>query len=210
FILRNVTERTYPPLDVLSIILSSFGFGGLLFGFGGAGDSGWVSPEVLISLSVGVVSLTLFIVRQLRLERPLLELRVLRYRMFTLNTVLGMCVFIAMIGGMLIIPVFMQDMGGFTAMESGLALLPGAAIMGLMSPVTGRIFDRVGAKWLSVIGFTLLAVGTFLLTVLTAETTFTYLAVVNAIRMLGTAMVIMPVTTAALNQLPQRLIPHGT
>ncbi|MGO1523136.1 MAG: MDR family MFS transporter [Nesterenkonia sp.] len=210
FILRNVTERTYPPVDVLSIILSSFGFGGLLFGFGGAGDAGWLSPEVLAPLAIGAVSLALFIWRQLRLEQPLLELRVLRFTMFTLNTVLGMCVFIAMIGGMLIIPVYMQDMSDFTAMESGLALLPGAAIMGLMSPITGLIFDRVGAKWLAALGFTLLTGGTFMLTTLSVDTTFTYLAVVNAVRMLGTAMVIMPVTTAALNQLPQRLIPHGT
>ena len=88
-------------------------------------------------------------------------------------------------------------------------LLPGAVIMGLMSPVTGRIFDRFGAKWLAVIGFALLAGPTAMLTVLTPETSFAYLASVNAVRMFGTAMVIMPVTTAALNQLPQRMIPHG-
>ena len=70
-----------------------------------------------------------------------------------------------MIGGMLIIPMFMQNMSDFTAMESGVALLPGAVLMGLMSPVTGRIFDTVGAKWLAVIGFTLLTVATFMLAV---------------------------------------------
>ena len=101
FILRNVTERTHPRLDVLSIILSSFGFGGLLFGFGGAGDAGWTSAEVLVPLAVGAVTLVWFILRQLKLDQPLLELRVLKYPMFTFNTVLGMCVFIAMIGGML-------------------------------------------------------------------------------------------------------------
>src|SRR5690625_4523625 len=123
FILRNVTERTFPPVDVLSIILSSLGFGGLLFGFGGAGDAGWLSTEVLAPLAIGAVTLALFIWRQLKLKQPLLELRVLRFSMFTLNTVLGMCVFIAMIGGMLIIPMYMQTMSDFTAMESGLALL---------------------------------------------------------------------------------------
>ena len=209
FILRNVTERTFPPLDVLSIILSSFGFGGLLFGFGAAGDAGWLSASVLIPLAVGAVTLIWFILRQLRLEQPILELRVLRYSMFTLNTVLGMLVFIAMIGGMLIIPMYMQTMSDFTAMESGLALLPGAALMGVMSPVTGRIFDAVGGKWLALIGFLLLTVSTFMLSVLTVDTSFTYIAAVNTVRMLGTAMVVMPVTTAALNQLPQRLIPHG-
>ncbi|GAA4516369.1 MDR family MFS transporter [Brevibacterium yomogidense] len=210
FVLRNVTEQTHPRLDVLSIILSSFGFGGLLFGFGGAGDYGWTSASVLVPLAVGTVTLVWFIFRQLKLEQPILELRVLKYPMFTLNTLLGMLVFVAMIGGMLIIPMFMQNMSDFTAMESGLALLPGAVLMGVMSPITGRVFDAVGAKWLAVIGFTLLTVATFMLSILTVDTTFFYIAAVNTVRMLGTAMVIMPVTTAALNQLPPRLIPHGT
>ena len=209
FILDNVTDPTYPRLDVLSIVLSTFAFGGMLFGFGNAGNTGWSSYEVLVPLGVGFVSLGFFIWRQLTLDEPMLDLRILKNSMFTLNTVLGMLVFIAMIGGMIILPLYMQNMAGFTATQSGLMLLPGAVIMGLMSPVTGRIFDRFGAKWLAVIGFALLAGPTAMLTVLTPETSFAYLASVNAVRMFGTAMVIMPVTTAALNQLPQRMIPHG-
>ncbi len=210
FILKNVTERTFPRLDILSIILSSVAFGGLLYGLGGAGNSGWASAQVLGPLIIGTIVLAWFIRRQLTLDEPMLDLRVLRYTMFTLNTVLGMCVFMVMIGGMVVLPLYMQNMQDFSAMESGLALLPGATIMGLMSPITGRIFDRFGAKWLAVIGFTLVTGSTFMFSMLTLETTFTYLAVVNSVRMLGTAMVIMPVTTAALNQLPERLIPHGT
>ena len=90
-----------------------------------------------------------------------------------------------------------------------MVLLPGAVIMGVMSPVTGRIFDRFGARVLAILGFALLASMSLLLARLTPETSFAYIAIVNAVRMLGTAMVIMPVTTAALNQLPQPLIPHG-
>lgn len=210
FILRNVTEQTHPRLDAASIVLSSIGFGGLLFGLGAAGNSGWTSPQVAGPLLVGIVTLVVFVRRQLRLAEPILEFRVLRYPMFTLNTALGMCVFMSMIGGMLILPLYMQNMSDYTAMESGLALLPGAAMMGLMSPVTGRIFDRIGAKWLAVPGFTLLTITTFLFARLTVDTTFTYIAVVNTVRMVGMAMIIMPVTTAALNQLPPKLIPHGT
>src|SRR5699024_6578374 len=128
FMLRNVTERSDPRLDVLSVILSSFGFGGLLFGFGSAGESGWTSAPVLGPLIVGAVALIWFIVRQLRLDEPLLELRVLKQPVFALNTLLGVFVFIAMIGGMLIIPMYMQTMRDFTALESGLVLLPGAVV----------------------------------------------------------------------------------
>lgn len=210
FLLRNVTEQTNPRLDVLSVILSSLGFGGLLFGFGSAGESGWTSAVVLAPLIVGAVALTWFIVRQLHLDEPLLELRVLKYPVFALNTLLGVFVFIAMIGGMLIIPLYMQTMRDFNAMESGLVLLPGAIVMGVMSPITGRIFDAVGAKWLAIVGFALLAAPTFMLARLGVDTTFTYVAVANTVRMAGAAMIMMPVTTAALNQLPMSLVPHGT
>ncbi|GHD30558.1 MDR family MFS transporter [Nocardiopsis kunsanensis] len=210
FILTNVTERTFPRLDVLSIIMSSFAFGGLLYGFSSGGNTGWSSPQVSLSLGIGAVVLVLFVWRQLKLDDPILEFRVLKNPMFALNTTLGMCVFISMIGGMIMIPLFMQNMSDYSAMEAGLALLPGAALMGLMSPVTGIIYDKFGARWLAVVGFTLLSAMTFMLAVLTTETSFVYIAAVNTVRMLGTAMIIMPVTTAALNQLPQRLIPHGT
>ena len=210
FILNNVTEPTNPRLDILSIVLSTFAFGGMLLGFGNAGNTGWGSVEVLAPLVIGFISLGLFIWRQLTLSQPMLDVRILKNPMFTLNTLLGMAVFIAMIGGMIILPLYMQNMAGFTATESGLMLLPGAVIMGLMSPLTGRVFDRFGAKWLAVAGFGLLAGSTLMFTGLTQETSFAYLAIFNAIRMFGTAMVIMPVTTAALNQLPQRMIPHGT
>ncbi|ASK60989.1 MFS transporter [Virgibacillus phasianinus] len=210
FILKNVTKQTFPKLDILSIILSSLGFGGLLFGFSTAGGSGWGSTQVIVSMVIGAVALTWFILRQMKLDEPILEFRVFKNSIFTLTTALGMVVFIAMIGASVILPLLMQNMLGFTAFESGLMLLPGALLMGFMNPITGRLFDKFGARWLCIIGLSIVVITTFMFTNLTAETTFTYLAVVNAVRMFGIAMVMMPVTTAGLNQLPQDLIPHGT
>src|SRR5699024_5468467 len=194
----NVTARTNPRLDSLSIVLSSSAVGGMLFGFGDAGNTGWISYEVLVPLSIGLVTLGLFIWRQLTLQEPMLELRILKNPMFTLNTLLGMAAFMAMTRGMWMPQGYIQTTAGWIATESGMMLLPGAAIMGIMSPVTGRIFDRFGAKWLAITGFALLAVGTLFFTALTPATSFAYLTIFNAVRMFGTAMVIMPVTTAAL------------
>lgn len=211
FILRNVTEQKHTSVDVLSILLSTLGFGCILYGFSTAGGSGgWSSMQVIISIFIGAVSLVWFILRQSKLEQPILRFKVFRYRVFTLTTILGMVVFIAVIGGAVILPIFMQNMLGFTAFESGLMLLPGAVIMGVMSPITGRLFDRFGARWLAIIGFSILTVTTFMFTHLTAQTTFAYLAVTHALRMFGVSMVLTPVTTAGLNQLPTHLIPHGT
>lgn len=210
FILKNVTKQTNPKLDVLSIILSTFGFGGILYAFSIAGSAGWGSMEVLIGFGVGITTLAWFITRQFKLDQPILEFRVMKYKMFTLSTIIGMITFIAVIGAAIVLPLYMQTMLGFTPFESGLALLAGAVIQGLLNPFTGRLFDRYGARWLAISGMVILTVSTFMFAVLTPETSFTYIAVTHALRMVGISMVMMPVTTAGLNVLPTDLISHGT
>ncbi|RYL94404.1 DHA2 family efflux MFS transporter permease subunit [Sporolactobacillus sp. THM7-4] len=210
FILKNVTRLTYPKLDILSILLSTVGFGGLLYGSSIAGSVGWIHPEVLMTLVIGAVALVAFIIRQFYLEQPILEFRVFQYSLFTLTTVIGMLIFAVFIAGATILPIYMQEMLGFSPLESGLMLLPGAVLMGIMSPITGRIFDKVGARGLSITGILILFLMTVLMSRLDKSTSFTYLAIINALRMFGLSMVMMPSTTAGLNQLPSKLIPHGT
>ncbi|MGA4718422.1 DHA2 family efflux MFS transporter permease subunit [Fictibacillus nanhaiensis] len=209
FALKNVTETSKTKVDVTSIILSSFGFGGLLYGFTCAGNLGWTAPSTLIWLAIGVVALVLFITRQLRLAHPMLEFRVFANSIFPLTIIIGMITFLGLIGAETIIPLFMQNMRDFTAFEAGLALLPGALITGLLSPITGRLFDKFGARWLAIIGLTIITGSSFAFATLSPATSFTFLTVMYGVRMLGLAMVMMPVATAGLNRLPKRLIPHG-
>ncbi|WP_405103456.1 MDR family MFS transporter [Oceanobacillus sp. FSL H7-0719] len=210
FILKNVTKQSNPKLDILSIILSTFGFGGVLYAFSIAGSAGWTSAEVLIGMSVGVITLIWFIMRQLKLDEPILEFRVLKYKMFSISTIIGMVTFIAMIGAAVVLPLYMQNMLGFSPFESGLALLAGAVLQGLLNPITGRLFDKYGARWLAIIGLLIMTAGTFMLTVLSTETSFIYISITHAMRMIGISMAMMPVTTAGLNVLPRDLISHGT
>ncbi|WP_227935287.1 MDR family MFS transporter [Alkalihalobacillus deserti] len=209
FKLKNVTEVTRPKVDVLSIMLSSFGFGGLLYGFTSAGNYGWTASLTLFSLGIGVVSLVLFITRQLKLVHPMLEFRVFQYSIFPFAVIIGMITFMGLIGVETLVPLFMQNMRGFTAFEAGLALLPGAVITGIMAPIIGRVFDRIGARWLVMIGLTIQTVASFSFIRLGPETSFSFITIMYAVRMLGLVMVLMPIQTAALNQLPKRLIPHG-
>ncbi len=209
FVMKNVTEISKPKLDIPSIILSSFGFGGLLYGFTSAGNNGWSSPVTIVVLTVGVISLLWFILRQLKLTHPMLEFRVFTYSIFPLTVTLGMIAFMGLIAVETLVPLYMQDSREFSAVQSGLVILPGALITGIMSPITGRIFDKVGARWLAIIGFSLMTIGSFLFTILDDKTSITYLTVVFAIRMLGISMVMMPAATAGLNQLPKKLIAHG-
>lgn len=210
FIMQNVIKRTFPKVDYFSIILSTLGFGGLLYGFSMAGNIGWSNQVIVISLAVGVGALTLFIVRQFNLKQPILEFRVFSNKTFTITTIIGMIAFMSMIAAETILPIYMQMMAGYTAFESGLMILPGALVMGIMSPINGRIFDKIGARWLLITGLTILTITTFLFTNLDQQTSFTYLTIIFAIRMFGISMVMMPATTEGLNQLSRRLVPHGT
>ncbi|AVL76959.1 MFS transporter [Staphylococcus cohnii] len=210
FLLKNVTETTHPKLDIASVILSTLGFGGLLYSFSSVGEAGWTSVQFIAPLIVGIVSLVIFIRRQLNLKEPMLEFRVFNYGIYTLGTILSMFVFGVLIATNIILPLYMQNMLQYSALKSGLVLLPGAIIMGMMNPITGYLFDKFGGKWLARIGLFVLVVSTLPFTMLTEHTTFTYLATSNALRMVSIAMVMMPMTTLAINQLPNELIAHGT
>ncbi|MFY4775642.1 MDR family MFS transporter [Metabacillus sp. RGM 3146] len=210
FVLKNVTKQTYPKLDIASIFLSTLGFGGLLFGFSSAGNIGWGSPLVIASIIVGALALIIFISRQFKLKEPILEFKVFQYPIFTLTTAIAAIVFVVMISSATILPIFMQNMLNYSALKSGLMLLPGAIVMGMLSPISGRLYDKVGAKKLAVPGLIITTITTFLFCNLSTSTSFLYLSIINAIRLFGVGLVMMPVTTAGLNQLPKLLISHGT
>ncbi len=210
FKLKNITPQRPIKLDVFSIILSSFGFGGLLYGFSSAGDKGWDHPSVYITLVVGVIGVVTLILRQLRMKDPMLEFRIFRYPMFALSSAISVVLAMALFSGMILIPLYVQTIRGFTPFEAGLLMLPGALVMGVMSPITGRLFDKFGARTLTIIGLTITGVTTFFFTRLDMEITITSLMIIFAVRSLGMSMVMMPVMTNGLNQLPMHQNPHGT
>ncbi|UCZ52605.1 DHA2 family efflux MFS transporter permease subunit [Bacillus shivajii] len=209
FTMRNVTELKNPKVDPISIILSTLGFGGLLYGFTSAGNFGWGNPITIIVLSVATIAVVAFILRQLRMEHPMLEFRVFRKRVYTISVIITSIGFMGLIGLETLIPLYMQTMRGFTAVEAGIVLLPGALVAGLMAPITGRIFDRIGAKKLAVPGLIIMTISTFAFLFIDTTTSLVYLSVMYAIRMFGFSMVMMPTNTAGLNQMPRKLIPHG-
>lgn len=209
-LLKDKKEKVDIRLDIFSLVLSSIGFGGILYGFSSAGNKGWDSPHVYLTLIIGVISLVWFIVSQSNKERPMLNFGVFKYPMFALASSITMVVNMAMFAGMLLLPIYVQTLRGISPMDAGLLMLPGALAMALMSPVNGRLFDKFGGRILAIIGLTILVVTTYLFSELTLETGYTYLVVLHAVRMFGMSMVMMPVSTNGLNQLPRRLYPHGT
>ncbi|WP_406688044.1 DHA2 family efflux MFS transporter permease subunit [Rossellomorea vietnamensis] len=208
--LRNVSETIESKMDIVSLILSTIGFGALLYGFSEAGSEGWGSFEVIATLMVGFLAVALFSWRQLVTERPFLDLRAFKYNMFTLTTLINCVITMVMYADMILLPLYLQNARGFTALEAGFLMLPGALLMGLLSPAVGRLFDRFGAKWLSVIGITIILVTTYTFTDLSDSTSYMHLILMYAGRRIGMALFLMPLQTAGLNQLPSSLHSHGT
>ncbi|MBT2757398.1 multidrug efflux MFS transporter [Mesobacillus foraminis] len=209
--LDNVMEQNKnATLDYLSVILSCLGFGGLLYGCSSASSDGWTDGFVLTSLIVGGIALIAFIIRQLKMEKPLLDLTVYKYPMFALGSIIAIVNAVAMFSGMILTPAYVQSVRGISPLDSGLMMLPGAVVMGIMSPITGKLFDKMGPRILGVVGLAITAISTYMLAHLQLDSSYAYIILVYTLRMFGMSMVMMPIMTNGLNQLPTRLNPHGT
>ncbi|WP_144462328.1 DHA2 family efflux MFS transporter permease subunit [Siminovitchia fortis] len=210
FKLKNITPTRDIKVNIFSLILSSIGFGSLLYGFSTAGDKGWDAPEVYGTIVIGVIALVIFVVRQLKMEDPMLEFRIYKYPMFALSSVIMVVVSASMFSGMILTPIYVQTIREISPFHAGLLMLPGAILMAIMSPVTGRLFDKYGARILAAIGLTVTVITTYLFSRLTADTGFYHIMFLYTIRMFGMSLVMMPVMTNGLNQLPMSANPHGT
>ena len=210
FFFKNVLPLSNPKLDVPSLIESSIGFGALLYGFSEVGNDGWGDPMVLGSIAVGLIFIVIFGYRQLHLKEPFVELRVFKSKIFALSTALGTIANMAMVGVEMILPLYLQIIHGKSALESGLTLLPGALLIAVMSPVTGQVFDRRGAKRLAQLGLFFLTIATLPYFFLTTNTPSIFITVIYAVRMFGISMVMMPLTTNGMNALTPDMIRHGT
>lgn len=210
FFFKNVLPLSNPKLDVPSLIESSIGFGALLYGFSEVGNDGWGDPMVLGSIAVGLIFIVIFGYRQLHLKEPFVELRVFKSKIFALSTALGTIANMAMVGVEMILPLYLQIIHGKSALESGLTLLPGALLIAVISPVTGQVFDRIGAKRLAQLGLFFLTIATLPYFFLTTNTPSIFITVIYAVRMFGISMVMMPLTTNGMNALTPDMIRHGT
>ncbi|MGG1400727.1 DHA2 family efflux MFS transporter permease subunit [Bacillus salipaludis] len=208
--MKDVTKITNPKFDFPGFLFSTLGFGFLLYGFSEAGNDGWDSGTVIGSLAVGIISLVAFVWRELTADKPMLDLRVFKYDIFALTTIISMIVNMAMFGAMILLPIYLQNIRGYTALESGLLMLPGAIVMGIMSPISGALFDKIGARWLAVIGLAITVITTWQFTSLSMTTSYGHILFLYVMRMFGMSFIMMTVMTEGLNQLPRHLGAHGT
>ena len=209
FYLDNFGEPKDVHLDIPSVIMSTLGFGGLLYCFSTIGSSGF-NTVVLFSFIVGAVALFLFVRRQLAMDEPFLKIDLLKQRTFAMSTALTMLVQAAILMGGILMPIYVQTLRGFSATVSSLVMLPSAILSACMSPISGSLFDKHGARKLAIPGLAMAVAATLMLSVLSEDTPLAYIAIAYCIRIAGLSLVNMPLNTWGLNSLDNSVMSHGT
>lgn len=208
FMLKNVGELKNPKLDLPSVVLSTIAFGGLLYGFSSASSMGWGNPVVLGSIVAGVVCLVLFVVRQGKIEDPLLQLGTLKTREFRVAAIIVTLINAACLVTNTLLPLLLQTSLGASAFETGMAMLPAAAV-GIISPISGVVFDKFGPRAISIVGLALMTGALFLLSLSTVNTPILVVALFCMLQSAGQSLANMPVNTWGVNALKNDMIAHG-
>lgn len=207
--LINVGETKRSKLDIISITLSTLGFGGLLVGVSNEGTYGWGNTVTFVPLILGVLALVMFVIRQLKLEKPLLELRVFKTKNYVVSIILICILYAAMMSATIILSIYIQSVRGYSATESGLIMLPGSILFGILSPVTGKILDKYGPRLLCIFGMTIFCLGNFYFSILTVNSPIYLVAIMYACRMIGISSILLNITTWGLNSLKKEEVSHG-
>lgn len=209
--LANVGETKVTPVSWLSVVLAAGGFGSFVYGLSKVGTGSWTEPALIIG--TGVVLIAAFAAYQVRLQRsdaPLLDLRTLRHRNFAVSLVLMSAGFMAFLGSMILLPLYLQNLRGLTELQTGLLVMPGGLAMGVLGPRVGKIYDRVGARPLVIPGSIAMVVMLFGLSRIGAETPYALILALHVMLMVSLAMIFTPVFTIGLGDLPPQLYSHGS
>lgn len=213
--MTNLGETRRMPLDVVSIPLAALGFGGIVFGISQLGGEGAGAGATTgtVALVVGVVSLGLFVWRQLVLQRvddALLDLRVFRSTNFTFSVIIMSILALSMFGTLTLLPQYLQNVVGLESFSAGLILLPGSVLMGLLGPIMGRVYDARGTRPLLIPGTILVSAALFFYSTVSEHTEWWVLVIVQAVMSVGLAMSFTPLFSASLGSLQRSLYSHGS
>jgi DHA2 family lincomycin resistance protein-like MFS transporter len=212
--IQNVTTPNRAPLDGVSVILSGFAFGGLVYGLSNIGVR--ATPGTLptgIWIAVGAVFLAVFILRQISLQRrgyPLLDLRTFKSRNFTVSVLLMAIMMMALFGTIILLPIYLQNVLGLSTLQTGLLLLPGGLLMGLLGPYVGRLYDKAGPIKLLVPGVVVVSAVLWAMTLLGPTTWAGYILTGHVVISVGFAFLFTPLFTVSLSSVKPSLYSHGS
>jgi EmrB/QacA subfamily drug resistance transporter len=207
--LPSIKRQAVAALDILGMLLAPIAFAGLSYGVS-EGGHGWSSAKTITGISVGVVALIIFIIVELRQKQPILELRVFRSLDFSKAIVIQWISQIALFGTMFMIPLFLQQAQGYSAFDTGLIMLPQAIAAGIFMPISGALFDKIGARPLVMAGMAIVTGSAFMLTQISAGDGISSLMIPLALLGAGMGLSMMPLNTHLIQASPQNLVGRVT
>lgn len=188
-------------LDALSLMLSTLGFGGMLLGISNASSAGITSPLLWVPLAVGSVFVALFFCRQKRVKTPLINLGIFSSKRYVTVLIVQCCMMTSYLGITLILPLYIQNLWGGSAMDAGLVYIPATVLALILNPISGILADKIGSRPVSIVGGTLLAVGAAGMVFMDAQTTMTYCIVFQTLRCAGVSCLMGPTMAFGLSEL---------
>jgi MFS transporter, DHA2 family, multidrug resistance protein len=198
-------------LDWQGIALLAVGLAALQYFLEEGQQNDWFDSRLMVFCAlVALVALVGFVWRELVAPVPAVNLRLFRDKVFTSGTLIGSVMFAMLLASMFLLPVFMQEMLGFTAMQSGLALLPRVGVMMVATPIVGRLYNLVSPRLLVGIGVVLVSLGSFLLGGVTLRTTALGITTTILVQGVGFSFLFVPLTTAALSNVPRTKLSDAT
>lgn len=211
----NIGEATNDRIDALSVVLSALGFGGLVYGLSSVGEAANSEPflPLWVPFVVGGLGLVAFVWRQLVLQRDdraLLDLRVFRSRTFVVSSALMVVMMMTLLGAVVILPIYLQNVLHLQPLKTGLLLLPGGLIMGLLGPVVGRLYDRYGARTLLVPGSVLTSLALWVTLFFGSTSSLWVVLAFHLMLSVGLAFVFTPLFTSGLAAVEPKLYSYGS
>jgi EmrB/QacA subfamily drug resistance transporter len=171
---------------------------------------GWTGYRVVILACVSINMLVLFVIIELQVDQPLLNVQVFRHWPFINSLLLIAINTMGMFAVLYYVPQFLQNGQQITPMNTGLTVLPQAGALALIMPLAGRIYDRIGARWPALIGVSICVAGSFLLAGFNADVTRPEIIIWTTIGAAGMALAMMPIMTAGLSSLPSSMMSAGS
>ncbi|KJS12080.1 MAG: major facilitator transporter [Peptococcaceae bacterium BRH_c8a] len=209
-ILKESDIRHDLKFDLPGFLLSGVGCFFLLLALSEGQDRGWTSQYIVTLLTTAGFLLLLFVLWELQTPQPMLDIRLLLNPVFSASLAITAILTIGMFAAIFLIPIYAQNLMGLTPLQTGLLLMPMALMSGLMMPISGKLYDKIGALPLGVVGVTILIVTTYMLRVISLDTDYHWLQTVLVIRAAGMGLMMMPISTAGLNTIPQFLTGRAT
>lgn len=209
FLEETPTQKNLKP-DIPGIVLSSIGCFALLLALSEGQDMGWTSQYISTLFLVAGFTLLLFVLWELATSNPLIDIRLLYNPVFSASLLATCLSTIALFSAIFLIPIYAQNLLGYTPMETGIMMMPMALVTGFMMPISGKLFDKFGAFWLGTIGMLIVAVMTYYLHTLSLDTDYRHLQIVLSIRAVGLGLASMPLTNAGMNTIPRFLVSRAS